>query len=57
VWQNFSDWVVKVPDIDYGIFTGEVDSAISAQLPTIAQGGDIDAAIQAINAQAQQAVQ
>jgi lactose/L-arabinose transport system substrate-binding protein len=48
---------VKVPDIDYGIFTGEVDSAISAQLPTIAQGGDIDAAIQAINAQAMQATQ
>ena len=42
---------------DYGIFTGEVDSAVSAQLPTIAQGGDIDAAIQAINAQAAQQTQ
>jgi lactose/L-arabinose transport system substrate-binding protein len=57
VWLNFSDWLAKVPDIDYGIFTGEVDSAVSAQLPTIAQGGDIDAAIQAINAQATQQVQ
>ncbi len=57
VWQNFSNWLAKVPDVDYGIFTSEVDSAISAQLPTIAQGGDLDAAIEAINAQALQATQ
>lgn len=57
VWQNFSDWLAKVPDVDYGVFTSEVDSAISAQLPTIAQGGDLDAAIEAINAQAVQATQ
>ena len=57
VWQNFSTWMAKVPDVDYGIFTSEVDSAISAQLPTIAQGGDLDAAIEAINAQATQATQ
>lgn len=57
VWQDFSTWLAQVPDVDYGIFTSEVDSAISAQLPTIAQGGDIDEAIQAINAQATQATQ
>ena len=57
VWQNFSTWLAQVPDVDYGIFTAEVDSAISAQLPTIAQGGDLDAAIEAINAQAMQATQ
>jgi lactose/L-arabinose transport system substrate-binding protein len=57
VWQDFSTWLAQVPDVDYGIFTSEVDSAISAQLPTIAEGGDIDAAIQAINAQALQAMQ
>ena len=38
VWQNFSDWLAKVPDVDYGIFTGEVDSAVSAQLPDDRQG-------------------
>ncbi len=57
VWQHFADWLAQVPDVDYGIFTSEVDAAISAQLPTIAQGGDLDAAIQAINAQAMQATQ
>ena len=57
MWQNFATWLAKVPDVDYGIFTAEVDSAISAQLPAIAKGGDIDAAIEAINAQAKQATQ
>ena len=57
VWQNFATWLAQVPDVDYGIFTAEVDSAISAQLPTIAEGGDIDAAIETINAQAKQAMQ
>lgn len=57
VWQNFANWLAQVPDVDYGIFTSEVDSAISAQLPAIAQGGDLDAAIEAINAQAVQATQ
>ncbi|HWA20454.1 MAG TPA: extracellular solute-binding protein [Devosia sp.] len=57
VWQDFATWLAQVPDVDYGIFTSEVDSAISAQLPTIAQGGDLDAAIEAINAQASQATQ
>ncbi len=57
VWQNFATWLSQVPDVDYGIFTSEVDSAISAQLPTIAEGGDLDAAIEAISAQATQAMQ
>ena len=57
IWQDFATWLSQVPDVDYGIFTSEVDSAISAQLPAIAQGGDIDAAIEAINAQAAQATQ
>jgi lactose/L-arabinose transport system substrate-binding protein len=57
IWQDFATWLAKVPDIDYGIYTGEVDSAISAQLPAIAKGGNLDEAITAINAQAQQATQ
>lgn len=57
VWQRFSQWLAEVPAIDYGLFTDEVRSAVEAQLPTIAQGGDIDAAIQAINDQAWQQTQ
>lgn len=57
VWQNFSDWLAEIPSVDYGVFTAEVRSAITAQLPAILDGGDIDAALQAINDQAQQQMQ
>ncbi len=51
VWQNFSDWLAKVPSVNYGIFTNEVDAAVTAQLPTLANGGSVDDAIKAIDAQ------
>ncbi|MGV8832061.1 MAG: ABC transporter substrate-binding protein [Devosia sp.] len=57
VWQNFSTWLGQIPSVDYGTFTAEVDSAVQAQLPGIIDGGDIDAALQAINEQAQQQIQ
>jgi lactose/L-arabinose transport system substrate-binding protein len=57
VWASFSDWQTKIPGVDYGIFTAEVDSAVVAQLPGIVKGGDIDAALQAINDQATQQMQ
>ncbi|MEO8685818.1 MAG: ABC transporter substrate-binding protein [Devosia sp.] len=57
VWQNFSTWLGQIPSVDYGTFTAEVDSAVQAQLPGIIKGGDLDAALQAINDQAQQQMQ
>src|SRR5690606_41309533 len=57
VWQNFSDWLAAVPSVNYGIFTNEVDAAIVAQLPGIAQGASVDDAIAAIDAQVQQQIQ
>ncbi|MDB5586190.1 MAG: transporter substrate-binding protein [Devosia sp.] len=57
VWQDFSTWLSQIPSVDYGTFTAEVDSAVQAQLPGIIAGGDIDAALQAINDQAQQQMQ
>ncbi|MCW5723261.1 MAG: extracellular solute-binding protein, partial [Devosia sp.] len=57
VWQNFSQWLAEIPAVDYGIFTAEVNSAVEAQLPNIAQGGDVTAAIQAIHDQAWQQTQ
>jgi len=29
VWQNFADWLSKVPPVNYGIFTNEVDAAVT----------------------------
>lgn len=57
VWQDFSTWLSQIPSVGYGVFTAEVDAALQAQLPTIIQGGDIDAALVAINDQAQQQMQ
>ena len=47
VWANFSDWQAKIPGVDYGIYTAEVDAAVVAQLPGITQGGNIDEALKA----------
>ncbi|MDO8359135.1 MAG: ABC transporter substrate-binding protein, partial [Devosia sp.] len=52
VWQDFSDWQAKIPGVDYGTFTAEDDTAVVAQLPTIAKGGSVDDALKAINDQA-----
>lgn len=57
VWQDFSTWLSQIPSVGYGVFTAEVDAALQAQLPTIIEGGDIDAALQAINDQATQQMQ
>lgn len=57
VWANFSEWQAKIPSIDYGIYTAEVDSAVVAQLPGIIQGGSVDDALKAIQEQAEQQMQ
>ena len=57
VWQDFSDWLGKVPSVDYGTYTAEVDAAVIAQLPVIAKGGSVDDALKAINDQAAQQMQ
>jgi lactose/L-arabinose transport system substrate-binding protein len=57
VWANFSDWLAKIPGVDYGTFTAEVDAAVVAQLPAIAKGGSVDDALKAINDQATQQMQ
>lgn len=57
VWKDFSDWQAKIPGVNYGIFTNEADAAVTAQLPGLIKGGDIDAAIEAIDAQISQQIQ
>jgi lactose/L-arabinose transport system substrate-binding protein len=57
IWQKFADWLSKVPSVNYGTFTNEVDSAVAAQLPAVGKGGDVDAALKAIEAQAKSSMQ
>jgi lactose/L-arabinose transport system substrate-binding protein len=57
VWADFSDWQSKIPGVNYGLYTYETDAAISAQIPALVAGGDIDQAIDAIDAQVRQQIQ
>jgi lactose/L-arabinose transport system substrate-binding protein len=57
VWADFSNWQAQIPPVNYGIFTNEVDAAITAQLPGLIAGGSIDDAITAIDAQVAQMIQ
>lgn len=54
VWANFSTWLAQIPGVNYGLFTNEADDAVRAQLPALADGGDIDTIIAAIDAQVRQ---
>jgi lactose/L-arabinose transport system substrate-binding protein len=51
IWQNFSNWLAEVPSVNYGIFTNEVDSAIAANLPSLAKDTSIDDVLKAVEAQ------
>jgi lactose/L-arabinose transport system substrate-binding protein len=57
VWQNFADWLAKVPAVNYGIFTNEVDAAVTAQVPAIAKGAPIDDVLKAIDQQVKTQIQ
>ncbi|WVT76862.1 extracellular solute-binding protein (plasmid) [Sinorhizobium chiapasense] len=57
VWQNFSDWLAKVPSVNYGIFTNEADTAVTAQLPALSQGTPVDEVLKAIDAEVSAQVQ
>jgi lactose/L-arabinose transport system substrate-binding protein len=53
VWQKFSDWLAKVPSVNYGIFTNEVDTAVTANLPALINGTPADDVLKAIASQAE----
>ena len=57
VWQSFADWLAKVPAVNYGIFTNEVDTAVTAHLPSLGKGAPIDEVLKAIDSQAQGQIQ
>jgi lactose/L-arabinose transport system substrate-binding protein len=57
VWQNFSDWLAKVPAVNYGVFTNEVDTAVAANLPGLAKGTSVDEVLKAIQSQAEGQIQ
>ncbi len=48
IYSDFARWLVDVPEVNYGMYTYEVDAAISAQLPAIMRGASIDKALESI---------
>jgi len=57
VWQNFSDWLAKVPSVNYGIFTNEVDTAVTANLGSMGKGAKVEDVLKAIQSQAEGQIQ
>jgi lactose/L-arabinose transport system substrate-binding protein len=51
VWQSFSDWLVKVPSVNYGMYTYEGDAAVAAQLPGLLQGVPMEKVLENIHNQ------
>ncbi len=51
VWQKFSDWMGKVPSVNYGMYTYEGDAAVAAQLQGLAQGMPVDKVLENIHNQ------
>lgn len=51
VWQQFGDWLGKVPSVNYGIYTSEGDAAIAAQLPDLIKGVPADTVLENIHKQ------
>ena len=51
VWQSFSDWLNKIPSVNYGMYTYEGDAAVAAQLPALIQGASMDTVLENIHNQ------
>lgn len=51
VWQKFSEWMGKVPSVNYGMFTYEGDAAMASQLPALMQGTPTDKILENIHNQ------
>ena len=56
VWQSFSDWLTKVPSVNYGMYTYEADAAVAAQLPGLMQGVPMDKVLENIHNQLAQQI-
>lgn len=51
VWQQFSDYLAKVPSVNYGIYTYEADAAMAAQLPGLIAGTPVTTVLDNIHQQ------
>ncbi|MDA9557100.1 hypothetical protein N9R79_06315 [Vibrio sp.] len=42
IYGDFAQWLGEIPEVNYGLYTYEIDSVLSTMVPAIAQGAPID---------------
>ncbi|MCD9522952.1 extracellular solute-binding protein [Photobacterium carnosum] len=57
IYSEFNEWIAKIPAIDYGMYTYEVDAAIAAQMPSIMKGLPIEEALERVEQQLKYQIQ
>ncbi|NRW26827.1 hypothetical protein DFH72_000512 [Clostridium beijerinckii] len=56
VFKDLSAWAEKVPSVNYGLYTYQLESVMSEGMQAIVNGADIDETLQKTQAQAEAAV-
>ncbi|MGB5444210.1 MAG: extracellular solute-binding protein [Psychromonas sp.] len=57
IYSDFAHWMVDIPNVNYGMYTYEVDAAIAAQMPAIMQGAPIDKILESVEQQLKYQIQ
>ena len=57
VYTDFAKWMDQIPALNYGLYTYEADAAIMAQMPSVYEGGSIEEALKAAEAQLKSQIQ
>ncbi len=51
IYSDFAGWLAQIPQVNYGIYTYEVDAAIGSQMPALMQGAPVEAVLQRVQQQ------
>ncbi len=57
IYVDFSRWAASIPAVNYGMYTYEVDAAISAQMPSVMQGASIENVLESVEEQLKYQIQ
>ncbi len=48
VFQDFAKWVNEIPQVQYGMYTQEIDNAIAAEIPALLEGESVEKILQRV---------
>ena len=57
VYGDFSQWIKQIPKVNYGMYTQEVDNALSALLPSLLDGMPVDEVLKTLDQNLQYQIQ